>query len=133
MAEFEIPSHGQICCRELRTHDLATALSFYSELFGWNLGQTKVTEIPYMEIVQDNTAVGGMMAMDENWGEMPSHWATYVAADDADAAAFRYRRSAHPVSAECPWSPIRPGLASPLFSSSSPSKPGVTLIVPGFL
>jgi predicted enzyme related to lactoylglutathione lyase len=27
------------------------------------------------------------MAIDENWGEMPSHWASYISVDDADAAA----------------------------------------------
>jgi predicted enzyme related to lactoylglutathione lyase len=87
MAEFKIPSHGQICWRELRTRDLEKARSFYSELFGWSLQQTKVTDMPYLEVVNDGTALGGMMAMDENWGEMPSHWASYIAVDDCDAAA----------------------------------------------
>lgn len=87
MAEFKIPTNGQLCWRELRTKDLDGARSFYSELFGWSLEQTKVTQMPYLEIVNDGDAVGGMMPMDEIWGEMPSHWATYIAVDNADAAA----------------------------------------------
>lgn len=87
MAEFEIPSHGQICWRELRSPNLEAARSFYSELFGWTLEQSTVTDMPYLEIVHNDAAIGGMMPMDENWGEMPAHWASYIAVDDADAAA----------------------------------------------
>ena len=86
MAEFNIPKHGEICWRELATKDLPGALEFYSKLFGWTLTQTKVTEMDYKEIQINNTACGGMMAIDENWGPVPppSHWSTYIAVDNAD-------------------------------------------------
>jgi predicted enzyme related to lactoylglutathione lyase len=89
MAEFTIPKHGEICWRELATTDLAAALDFYSKLFGWTLTQTKVTEMDYKEIVVDDVASGGMMAIDENWGPTPppSHWSTYIAVDNADTTA----------------------------------------------
>ena len=71
-----------------RPKDLATALEFYSKLFGWTLTQTKVTEMDYKEIQMDGVAYGGMMAIDENWPpEVPSHWSTYVAVDNADETA----------------------------------------------
>ena len=91
MAEFNIPKHGEICWRELATKDLPSALEFYSQLFGWTLTQSKVTEIDYKEIVIDNEAVGGMMAIDENWGPTPppSHWNTYIAVDNADETAAK--------------------------------------------
>ena len=91
MADFEIPKHGEICWRELATSDLPAAMDFYSKLFGWNLSQTKVTEMDYKEIVIDNVAVGGMMAIDEKWGPTPppSHWNSYIAVDDADETAKR--------------------------------------------
>ena len=88
MAEFQIPKHGEICWRELATRDLPAALDFYSKLFGWSLEQSKVTQMDYKEVHLDGVACGGMMAIDEKWGPEPppSHWSTYIAVDDADAA-----------------------------------------------
>ena len=84
MAEFDIPKHGGICWRELRTKDLPAAIEFYTKLFGWELPQSKVTPMDYKEIVIDGAAKGGMMSMGDDWGELPSHWATYVAVENAD-------------------------------------------------
>jgi len=86
MAEFSIPSHGTICWRELATRNLGKAKDFYQEMFGWNLEQSKVTQLAYSEIHIDGKAVGGMMAIDESWGPEPppSHWSTYVAVSNAD-------------------------------------------------
>jgi len=91
MAEFTIPAHGTICWRELATDDLPKAKDFYSGMFGWNLEQSKVTDMPYLEIHIEGKAVGGMMAIDENWGENPprSNWSTYVAVDNADETAAK--------------------------------------------
>ena len=89
MAEFNIPSPGSICWRELATKDLPAAIEFYSKLFGWTLQQTKVTPMDYKEIIMDDIAHGGMMAIDENWGPEPppSHWSTYIAVENADETA----------------------------------------------
>lgn len=86
MAEFTIPPHGTICWREIATHDLEKAKSFYKEMFGWSLEQSKVTSMPYSEIHIDGKAMGGMMSIDESWGPEPppSHWSTYVAVTNAD-------------------------------------------------
>ena len=87
MAEFEIPKNGQICWRELATRDLPAAKSFYSDLFGWNLEKSKVsTADDYFEIHIDSKAVGGMLEINEKWGENPppSHWTSYVAVDNVD-------------------------------------------------
>lgn len=91
MAEFDIPKAGEVCWRELRTKDLPTAMEFYSKLFGWTLEQTKVTEMNYKEIIVDGVAAGGMMAIDESWGPEPppSHWASYIAVDNADETAAK--------------------------------------------
>ena len=95
MAEFDIPKPGEICWRELATRDLPTALEFYSKLFGWELTQTKVTEMAYKEIVIDGVAYGGMMAIDENWGPEPppSHWNNYIAVENADETAEKITAS----------------------------------------
>jgi predicted enzyme related to lactoylglutathione lyase len=93
MAEFSIPSSGTICWRELATADLDKAKSFYTEMFGWHLEQSKLTPMPYIEIHIAGTACGGMMQIDKDWGDNPppSHWSAYVAVDNADATATKIK------------------------------------------
>ncbi len=93
MAEFTIPKHGTICWRELATKDLSAAETFYKEMFGWTLEQSKVTEMKYSEIHIDGKAVGGIMPMDENWGDAPSHWTAYVAVTSADETAEKIKEN----------------------------------------
>src|SRR5687768_5407166 len=93
MSENTMPIHGQICWNELTTQDLSKAKEFYSELLGWKFEQSKAVEIEYQEINIHGKTVGGMMQMSDEYkmpetGElMPSHWMTYIAVDDVDAAA----------------------------------------------
>lgn len=88
MADFEIPKAGEICWRELRSKDLPAATEFYSKMFGWTLEQSKISPIDYKEIILTGTATGGMMAMEgDDWGDAPSHWASYIAVDSADETA----------------------------------------------
>ncbi|MEQ1921740.1 MAG: VOC family protein [Pyrinomonadaceae bacterium] len=88
MAEFNVPSPGEICWRELRTKDLGAAMEFYTKLFGWELPQTKVSPMDYKEVVVDGVAYGGMMSMEgDDWGDAPSHWANYIAVANADETA----------------------------------------------
>jgi predicted enzyme related to lactoylglutathione lyase len=58
MAEFSIPKAGEICWRELATKDLASAIDFYSQLFGWKLQHTQVTPMDYTEIPIDDVVSG---------------------------------------------------------------------------
>jgi len=90
MADYEIPKAGEICWRELRTKDLGAAMTFYTELFGWELPQTKISPMDYKEIVLNGVAQGGMMPMEgDDWGDAPSHWANYVAVESADDTAAK--------------------------------------------
>lgn len=93
MAEFTIPEHGEICWRELATQNSEKAQEFYKKLFGWNLEQSKITEMDYQEIILDDKACGGVMQMTKEWGEPlpPSHWMTYIAVDDVDATANKIK------------------------------------------
>ena len=93
MAQFEIAKPGEICWRELATKDLKTAIDFYSQLFGWNLPQTKVAPMEYKEIVIDDVAYGGMMEINETWGDdpPPSHWKSYIAVENADETAEKIK------------------------------------------
>jgi uncharacterized protein len=90
MANFDIPQAGEICWRELRTKNLPAAMEFYTQMFGWELEQTKISPMDYKEIILNGTAYGGMMPMQgDEWGDAPSHWATYIAVDNADETAAR--------------------------------------------
>lgn len=90
MAEFTPPKHGTIAWRELQTKDLAAAKSFYKDLLGWELPQSPFAPVEYPQIVVDGVALGGMLEINETWGEgwenIPANWSTYIAVDDCDAA-----------------------------------------------
>ena len=93
MAQFDVPKPGEICWRELATKDLPAAAEFYSKLFGWDLKQSKVTDMDYKEIQMDGVSHGGMMAIDEKWGPEPppSHWSTYIAVANADETSEKIK------------------------------------------
>jgi len=95
MAEFSIPKAGTICWRELATRDFEKAKSFYNEMFGWTLEQSKVTPMKYAEIHIDGIARGGMMPIDASWGDNPppSHWTPYVAVANADETAAKIKEN----------------------------------------
>jgi uncharacterized protein len=94
MAEFTIPKHGEVCWRELTTTDLDAAKNFYRQLLGWNLEQSKVTEVEYPEIHVAGKAIGGMMQMTKEWGDPlpPSRWTTYIAVDDIQATVEKIKQ-----------------------------------------
>ena len=86
MAEFTIPKHGEISWRELTAQNVGAAKDFYQGLFGWSLEQSKVSAMKYDEIHFGGKAVGGMLEINEQWGEnwekIPPHWMSYIAVDD---------------------------------------------------
>jgi len=96
MSEFNHPKHGEICWHELNTRNLSAAKEFYKGLFGWQIEQSKVTEMPYEEIHLGEKPFGGMMEINEGWGEnwqkIPSAWMTYIAVDDIAEAVAKIRK-----------------------------------------
>jgi predicted enzyme related to lactoylglutathione lyase len=77
---------------ELTTRDAEGAMAFYSAVLDWTY-----EEVPegagapgYQMIKVGDRVVGGIMPMlGDEWGDMPSHWMVYFAADDTDAASAR--------------------------------------------
>lgn len=96
MAEFTIPKHGEICWRELHTQKFDVAKEFYKEMFGWTLEQSKSSPMTYEEIHVGEKAVGGMMPINEHWGEnwekIPPQWRTYIAVENADEAVEKIKQ-----------------------------------------
>lgn len=70
---------------DLATTDLPTAVSFYTELFGWEAADQGPDSGNYHMFIKNGRPVaGGMASMMEG---QPSAWMTYVSVNDADATA----------------------------------------------
>lgn len=83
---------GALCWNELTTRDADTAKSFYSQVFDWTWqGMDLGGGTEYWMFQVAGRASGGLMPMvgDEWPADLPSHWMTYFAVDDADASAAR--------------------------------------------
>ncbi len=76
---------GAMCWNELLTRDAETAKAFYGKLFGWEF----YGDEHYIHISNRGRNNGGMMEMDENFGEMPPMWMVYFHVADIDAAMNR--------------------------------------------
>jgi len=75
---------------ELRTPDPKAVAEFYAGLFGWTLTNRLPdgAEAPYLVATIDGRTVAGVAIGGDDDG---SAWTTYVAVDDAEAAAGRVR------------------------------------------
>jgi predicted enzyme related to lactoylglutathione lyase len=67
---------------DVATPDIDASAAFYSGLFGWEFGGAH-PEIPYGMFLLDGKLVAGVGALQDP--NQPPVWATYIAADDADA------------------------------------------------
>ncbi len=85
------PKHGSFCWMELNARGVAAAKPFYTELFGWDIRESKMPEMDYTEFspAAGEPPVGGMFELPAEMGNVPSHWMAYVAVDDVDASAAK--------------------------------------------
>lgn len=91
-SQHTVPQHGEICWAELASKDLEAATKSYSELLGWTITKSNATGmegIDYREFHVAGKPIGGMYQMTKEFGEMPTHWMSYVSVDDVDATAKR--------------------------------------------
>lgn len=83
---------GGMCWHELATRDHERAREFYCALFGWGAQTADVGRTIYTTFTRaDGTPAGGMLQMNEQWGEIPAHWTIYFSVADCDATAARAR------------------------------------------
>jgi hypothetical protein len=80
---------GSMCWHELAARDEPACFAFYGNLFGWQAAPRGDGATRYTEWRREGRAVGGMMKMTPDWGDMPPHWMVYFAVEDVDAAARR--------------------------------------------
>ena len=78
-----------VCWHELASRDAVAAGDFYCELFGWRREAMEHDAGPYTVFMSGDRRAAGMLQMNEEWGELPSHWMMYLAVDDCDASASR--------------------------------------------
>ena len=63
---------GALAWSELYTHNTEAASDFYAGLFGWSVNRTRgANNDEYFEFQIDGRSAAGMMAIKEEWGEMP--------------------------------------------------------------
>jgi hypothetical protein len=71
---------------ELQTRDMGTAQAFYRDVFGWT---DAVDGNGYVTYYVDGRLHCGSLHMDQDWGDIPAHWAVYFLVDDVAATAAR--------------------------------------------
>lgn len=82
---------GTVCWVELATRDVAAAVRFYSEVFGWEPGTPQIAPpvAGYRTMGCAGRDVAGVMGMTEEWGDMPAHWSVYFEVSSIEDAAGR--------------------------------------------
>lgn len=81
-----VNEHGALCWNEYVTNDMKEAKEFYIELFGWAAQDMDYGGINYTVFLNSDRPAGGMMKIQEEWGDMPPTWFVYFAVNDCDAA-----------------------------------------------
>lgn len=82
-----IGENNAFCWYELYTNDPEAAKTFYTQLFGWGIGG----DANYTEWKNGDVAMGGMMKIMPEWGNVPPHWIGYVMVDDCDATVAKIK------------------------------------------
>ncbi|BDM62883.1 glyoxalase [Shewanella sp. NFH-SH190041] len=76
---------NSLCWVELACREPQKARQFYQAVLGWNIRVLEDGKQPYSELSQGDMTFGGILPMDEDWGDMPSHWMPYFSVSDSDA------------------------------------------------
>ena len=79
--------NGSLCWSELYTRDTKAAESFYKQLFGWSAKVGTAPPGEYTEFSVGGKAIGGMLAIQAEWGQMPPNWVPYFMVANCDASA----------------------------------------------
>lgn len=81
--------HGTVCWVELASLDPQSAKAFYPGVLQWGAKTAEVGGNEYTEWLVAGQPIGGMLQMNEEWGDIPPHWMLYFSVDDSDAAALK--------------------------------------------
>jgi predicted enzyme related to lactoylglutathione lyase len=76
--------HGAFSWSELLVDDVDSAISFYTNVIGWEIEKMPMQEGDYYVVKTDGEPVGGIMKKPEGAEQMPDYWGTYITVDDVD-------------------------------------------------
>jgi predicted enzyme related to lactoylglutathione lyase len=78
---------------ELQTRDTQAAVRFYAGLFGWTARTSRsLMDGRYTLFEHDGKEIGGMIALDAEWGSMPPNWSIYFGVEDCDRCVSEAQR-----------------------------------------
>ena len=80
---------NSLCWVELMCRKPDICKAFYSKVLGWLPQITLMDDFDYCEWLVGDTAIGGMMEMTPEWGNMPSHWMPYIMVENCDATVAK--------------------------------------------
>jgi predicted enzyme related to lactoylglutathione lyase len=93
--EMSVPKHGEFCWSEIGTTDLEQCMTFYKNVFGWEIKESKAAgaEMQYHEFnLPGEYAMGGIYKMTPEMfgGHMPPpHFMNYVSVTNVDETASK--------------------------------------------
>jgi predicted enzyme related to lactoylglutathione lyase len=76
--------HGAFSWSELLVTDVDSAISFYTEVIGWEIDEMEMPQGKYYVVKSGGEPVGGIMKKPEGFEQMPDFWGTYITVDDVD-------------------------------------------------
>ena len=87
------PDVGEASWHELMTTDAPAAMKFYSDIFGWQPGETHDMGAmgKYYLFNRPHGMIGGMMNKPPEMANVPPHWGIYFRVPDINAAAERIK------------------------------------------
>ncbi len=80
---------GSLCWSELATRDIERAREFYGQLVDWDFDVQLGAPTRYYIVRARDRPNGGLMQMNDEWGDTPPHWAVYFCVADTDATVAR--------------------------------------------
>jgi predicted enzyme related to lactoylglutathione lyase len=99
MADERSYPAGVTCWVDTEQPDVDAALHFYAGLFGWTFSDAVPADVPGTYLI---ASLGGadVAAIGPRQGDAPVEWITYIAVEDADAAAATVRAAGGSVTIE---------------------------------
>lgn len=81
--------HGAFSWSELLVDDVKSAISFYTQVIGWEVEEMPMEQGMYHILKAEGEPVGGIMAKPEGMENVPDYWGTYITVDDVDATLLK--------------------------------------------
>jgi len=76
--------HGAFSWSELLVDDVDSAISFYTDVIGWEIEEMDMPQGKYYIVKSGSEPVGGIMKKPDGFEQMPDFWGTYITVNDVD-------------------------------------------------